>query len=65
MKGQITIDNTQPSNKNTCIFTCEKGIYETHKLEVKRRINYSMLPRDGFIVQMKLDRGNKKICISF
>jgi hypothetical protein len=65
MKGQIINDETHISRMYTCISTCEKGIYETHQLEAKRRINYQMLPIYRNIAQLKFDRGEEKICISF
>jgi hypothetical protein len=65
MKGNIIIDEKLNFSINTCISTCEKGIYEPHQLEAKRRINYQMLPSDGSFAHLKYDRGDKKICISF
>jgi hypothetical protein len=65
MKGQIIIDETNKSRMYTCISTCEKGIYETHQLEARRRLNYQMLPSNDRIAQLKFDRGENKICISF
>lgn len=64
MKGQKSCNLIPKYRMYTCISTCEKGIYETHLLEAKWRINYQMLPSDESIVQLKNDRGVKKICIS-
>lgn len=59
MKGQKISNGPPKSHINTCISTCEKGIYETHQLEIGWRINYQMLPIDEYITQLNNDRGDK------